>query len=187
MEIRHKNNPFLGEMWIPIGTKSVTISKIGVDDNILVNQHTGEVNATHVIVRKKVDKQKFVKTFADYMAFTFDLTAAGNKALRIVMWTLQEFGQNKDLISLDKWTHEEFCNLHENLSLSLPTFRRGLNELTNSKILAKSTRQGYYFINPNCLFNGDRIVFSTIIENENRPKLRDPNTIDMLTGKADSE
>jgi len=27
-------------------------------------------------------------------------------------------------------------------------------------------RTGRYFLNPNCLFNGDRIAFSTVIERE---------------------
>lgn len=166
---RHKENPFIEGMMIPIGTKSVRISRLGKDDNVLVNQHTGEVTGTHVVARKYVDKERFVKTYADYMAFTFELSKAGNKALRVVMWTMKEFSIGKDMCVLDSYTYEEFMEHHKDseppLTLSYPTFQRGLKELEKSKIIAKSMRVGHYFINPSCLFNGDRqVAFSTVLE-----------------------
>lgn len=180
--IRHKVNPFVGEMEIPVGTKSVTISTLGKDNNILVNQSTGEVTGTHVVARKKIDSERFIKTFADYMAFTFELTKAGNKALRVVMWAMKEQSVGKDTVTLDKYSHEDFLKQHgfsgketkenkENKAkenkvpaLSYPTFARGLAELEKAKIIAKTVRTGVYFINPSCMFNGDRIAFTTLIE-----------------------
>lgn len=167
---RYRTNPFAKDMLIPVGSKSVRITSLGRDDNILVNQATGEVTGTHVVARKKVDTEKFVKTFADYMAFTFDLSKAGNKALRVVMWALKESSVNKDTVVLDKYTHEQFLSMHaENdppLTLSYPTFTRGLGELEKAKIIAKTIRSGTYFINPQCMFNGDRVAFTTLIERE---------------------
>lgn len=162
-------------MVIPIGGKDVRISTLGKDNNVLVNQATGEITGTHVIARKRVDREKFVKTFADYMAFTFDLTRAGNKSLRVVMWALKEQAIEKDVVILDKYTYESFLELHgfgsdesvKNTSkpaLSYATFARGLSELEKASIIAKTIRVGHYFINPNCMFNGDRVAFSTVIE-----------------------
>ncbi len=186
-EIRHEKNPFLENMWVPIGSKSVTMSPLGKNNDILINQSTGEVHGTHIVARKRVDKEKFVKTFANYMAFTFDLTLSGNKALRVLMWALQEKGRNKDLIMLDKWTHEDFMAKHDSLALSLTSFRRGLTELCKAQIIAKSVRKGHYYINPNCLFNGDRIVFSTVIETQNETNNRiDHKTKDFINGKPDN-
>lgn len=166
--IRHKSNPFIDDMMIPVGNKNVRISKLGKDENILINQATGEVTGTHVVAHKRVDKEKFVKTFADYMAFTFDLTRAGNKALRVVMWALKEQAIGKDTVVLDKYTHEQFFESHKHIKpplvLSYPTFTRGLKELETASIIAKTIRAGTYFINPNCIFNGDRVAFSTVIE-----------------------
>ena len=172
--IRHKTNPFIDEMVIPVGSKNVQISTLGSEHNILVNQHTGEVSGTHVIARKKVDTTKFLKTFADYMAFTFDLTRAGNKTLRVVMWAMQEQAVSKDTVILDKHAHQDFLACHgfsekegrssKIPSLSYPTFARGLGELEKAKIIAKTVRAGTYFINPSCMFNGDRIAFTTLIE-----------------------
>ena len=174
--IRHTLNPFVENMLIPVGTKNVRISSLGKDANILVNHHTGEISGTHVVAHKKVDTGKFVKTFADYMAFTFDLTKAGNKALRIVMWAMKEQSIGKDIVLLDKYTYEAFLSAHgfsdmetkesKKPSLSYPTFTRGLAELERSKIIAKTVRIGFYFINPNCMFNGDRIAFTTLIERQ---------------------
>lgn len=172
--IRYETNPFVENMLIPVGSKSVQISTIGKDSNILVNQHTGEVAGTHVVARKKVDTEKFIKTFADYMAFTFDLTRAGNKALRVVMWAMKEQAMKKDVVVLDKFTLKEFLDSYGfseidgkgSPSLSYPTFTRGLSELEKAKIIAKTVRAGTYFINPNCMFNGDRIAFTTLIERD---------------------
>lgn len=173
--VRHKTNPFLEDMVIPVGSKNVRISKLGKENNILVNQSTGEVTGTHVVAHKKVDTERFIKTFADYMSFTFDLTKAGNKTLRVVMWAMQEQALSRDRVVLDKVTHEAFLEFHgfsdeektkdEKVpSLSYSTFTRGLGELEKSKIIAKTTRIGEYFINPSCMFNGDRVAFTTIIE-----------------------
>ena len=178
--IRYKENPFLKDMLIPVGNKNISFSALGKDENILVNQSTGEVTGTHVVARKRVDTTKFVKTFADYVAFTFELTRAGNKALRVVMWALQHKCINKDTVVLDKYTHEEFLETwgfsedekaernkkksEQKPALSYPTFARGLGELERAKIIAKTMRTGFYFINPNLMFNGDRIAFTTVIE-----------------------
>ena len=73
---RYEINPFLTEMDLTVGTKNVKISTIGKDENILVNQSTGEVQGTHVVAFKKVDKDKFVKAFANYTNAPADLNAA---------------------------------------------------------------------------------------------------------------
>lgn len=165
---RYEVNPFVEGMEMQVGTKSVRVSALGKDDNILVNQTTGEVTGTHVVAHKRVDKEKFVKTFADYMAFTFDLSKAGNKSLRVVMWAAKQFAIGRDKVDLGKYTYEAFLDFYAGseppLVLSYPTFTRGLAELEKAKIVAKTIRQGHYFLNPNCLFNGDRLAFSTVIE-----------------------
>lgn len=167
---RHKKNPFLEGMTLTVGSKSVTVSPMGSDNNVLVNQVTGEVTGTHIVARKRVDSEKFVKTFSNYMAFTFDLSKAGNKALQIVMWAVLNHAMSKDTVSLDKYTWEDFMEKHQHLEpplkLSYPTFARGLAELERSKMIAKTIRAGVYFINPTCVFNGDRIAFTTLLERD---------------------
>lgn len=164
--VRHKTNPFLEDFEIEIGSKSVRISPLGKGQNILVNQLSGEVTGTHVVARKRVDTEKFVKTFADYMAFTFDLSKAGNKALRVLMWAVKESAVGKDIVVLDSVALEAFLRCYGDppLVLSTSTFNRGIAELEKAKIIAKTARVGHYYINPACIFNGDRVAFTTVIE-----------------------
>lgn len=169
---RYKTNPFVDSMLVPVKGKQVRISKLGDDNNILVNQNTGEVHGTHVTTFKKVDSEQFVKVFTANIGLTFDLSSAGIKAFTVLFFAVQKNGLGRDQVDLDVLTLEEFTEIHKDreppLRLSHPTFMRGLAELVKAKIIAKSMRQGRYFINPNFIFNGDRIAFTTVIERQKR-------------------
>ena len=56
--VRYKENPFIKELVVPVGKQNVRVSRLGKDDNILVNQATGEVHGTHVAAYRKVDKEE---------------------------------------------------------------------------------------------------------------------------------
>jgi len=165
---RYKTNPFLADMIIPIKGKQIRLSSLGADNNILVNQSTGEVQGTHVTTFKRVDGEQFVKLFTANIALTFDLSAQGIKAFTVLTWAVQNRALSKDEIYLDTHTREDFIEAHKGqekpLRLSQPTFARGLAELVKAQIIAKTVRQGCYWINPNFMFNGDRIAFTTLIE-----------------------
>ena len=45
-----------------------------------------------------------------------------------------------------------------------------VEELTDAKIIAKSFRKGFYFINPNFAYNGNRIAITTAIELKEKSK-----------------
>lgn len=156
-------------MILPIKNQKVQLSRLGRDDNVLVNQSTGETQGTHVTTFRRVDSDEFVKIFTANIAMTFELKAAGIKTLGILAWILQAKGIRKDLAPLDKFVLDDFLDAHKDkkLALSQATFSRGLSELENAKIIAKHLRAGWYFINPNFIFNGDRIAFTTVIERDN--------------------
>ncbi len=88
--IRHDHNPFIERMVVPIKGQAVKMSKLGKDDNILVNQSTGEIQGTHITTYKKVDAEQFVKLFTANIALTFDLKAAGIKAFNILILPHQQ-------------------------------------------------------------------------------------------------
>lgn len=190
--VRYDRNPFIENMVVPIRGQPVRLSKLGKDDNILVNQATGEVQGTHVTTYRRVDAEQFVKLFTANIALTFDLKAAGIKAFNVLLWCLQNRAVDRDLIPLDKIVLDEFLAEYSDrkppIKLSQPTFWRGLAELEKAQIIAKHLRQGWYYINPNFAFNGDRIAFTTVIErkkaaepsNKNNQLDRDPDTADMF-------
>lgn len=168
--VRYSSSPFTENgLEIPTKKASVKLTRLGKKDDIqLVNYDTGEHHGTHVTTYRKVDASKFVKLFTQNIALTFDLKAAGIKAFNVLMWSVQNNAMQKDLILLDKYSLEEFLKENDKLNLSLATFWRGLAELELCQIIAKNIRPGWYYINPNFCFNGDRLVFTTLIEKESK-------------------
>ena len=162
-EVRYDKNPFVENMVVPVGTKNVKLSPLGKEENVLINASTGEHRGTHVTTYKKVDSEKFVKIFTANIALTFDLTSAGIKAFNVLMFSIQNQAINKDLLILDRFVLDDFLSEHD-VKMSFPTFMRGLRELVNAQIIAKHVRRAHYFINPNFVFSGDRIAFTTVIE-----------------------
>jgi hypothetical protein len=166
---RFKTNPFMEGMIVPVKGQQVKISRLGKDDNVLVNQSTGEMQGTHLTTYKRVDSEQFIKLFTANIALTFDLSAAGIKTLNILLWVVQNQAISKDVVVLDQMMLEEFLNDQTRpLKLSSATFKRGLNELEKSQIIAKTMRKSFYYINPNFVFNGDRIAFTTLIEKKQK-------------------
>ena len=165
---RYKENPFLEDLDIQIRSKNVKVSKLGKQDNIsLVNEDTGEHHGTFIGTTKRVDEEQFLKLFTSNIAMTFDLKAAGIKAFNVLCFVMQNTAIEKDKIFIDKYVLEDFNDCH-NKKLSKTVLYRGLGELINSKIIARAQREGEYFMNPNFCFNGDRIVFTTVIEKKEK-------------------
>lgn len=173
--VRHDTNPFLENMVISKRDKRIQLSKLGKDDNVLINQSTGEIHGTHVTTFKRVDSEQFIKIFTANIGLVFDLKPAGIKALTILIWVMQEKALSKDLVALDSYVLQDFLENQEQserpLKLSSSTFSRGIKELEDANIIAKHIRPGFYYINPNFIFNGDRIAFTTLIERNNQKNL----------------
>lgn len=161
---RYEKNPFIENMVIPVRNKQVKLSRLGKDDNVLLNQVTGEEQGTHLTTYRKVDEEQFVKLFTQNIALTFDLNSAGIKAFTVLIWAVQHGAISKDQVDLDHLTLEDFLAAHPDRKLSQATMKRGLRDLEKAQILARTLRKGRYFINPNFVFNGDRIAFTTLLE-----------------------
>jgi|SRR6188474_41401 len=163
--VRYETNPFLTDMTVPLKGRQVKISTLSKDSNVLINQTTGEVHGTHLLTYKKVDGEQFIKLFTANIALTFDLSAAGIKTFNVLAWVVQNKAISRDEVVLDSIMLSDFLKAQiKPLNLSLATFKRGLNELEEAQIIAKTMRKSFYFINPNFVFNGDRIAFTTLIE-----------------------
>ena len=165
---RYEKNPFINDMIVPVKGKQVKVSTLGKENHIVLNQTTGEVQGTHLTTYKKVDGEQFIKLFTANIALTFNLSAPGIKAFNVLLWVVQHTAITKDEVDLDSLTLKDFIEANQSkskpLKLSVATFKRGINELEQSQIIAKTLRKGRYFINPNFVFNGDRIAFTTLIE-----------------------
>ena len=152
----YRSNPFTEVLEITTKKKMIRVGH----GKQLVDVSTGEVdNVTHIVTYREVDDEEFIKFFTGNISLTFDLTSAGNKAFQIVMRVAQKEAMGKDEIYLNDEVIEEFVK-DFNVRLSTSTFRRGLKELLQKQIIAKSTKTNIYYLNPHLIFNGDRVAFT---------------------------
>lgn len=174
---RFLTNPFTNNLVIKTRSKSLRIrsGSLGKEDNIFINESTGEVLQTNVESYKQVDDDEFVKVFAKNIALTFDLTSAGIKTFNLLIWCVQYHAINKDVVQLDEITLDDFLGKNPEKKLAKTTLYRGITELVKTQIIARHKKMGFYFINPSFCFNGDRIVFMNAIERKKKISTDDEN------------
>lgn len=148
--VRHTKNPFAeGLLTIKKG-KSTIIS--GNTKKVLVDTNTGEIEGVALLHRyKTVDREQFVKLFVAEVSSLFDLSKSG---LKVFGYILHIIPVNKDEIFIHMPDLVTYCGWTQ-----YNTAYKGLGELMANKIIAMSAKHGHWFINPNILFNGDRIAF----------------------------
>ena len=52
--IRYEENPFTADMVVPVKQRQVQLSILGADNNILIDQSTGETKGTSLTTYRKV-------------------------------------------------------------------------------------------------------------------------------------
>lgn len=172
----YKNNPFMDEKYplVQVKTKRITNNKGGYlvksDDGQVVSQIAGFWHA------EEVDSTKFVKLYVNGVKAFSGLTSKGTKVFELMYHEIQR-NQGKDKISL------RFGSIDQNVTkISKSTFYDGLNELVEKKFLAPTDAPNVYWVNPDYVWNGDRLSFvKTYVRNAEKsiPK-RDTNTLDMF-------
>ncbi|MFM3140552.1 hypothetical protein AB8T65_28535 [Klebsiella pneumoniae] len=156
----YKMNPFVFEKELKIETKTrnLTVRK-GTELVNKDNSDESESYLTNIIQQKEVDKEEFIKLFTSQIKVYFDLTKTAYKIFLIILSLYQkEIG--KDYVLL---TCKKAQNIAKTLDfeLSSPIFYRGIKELIEKKIIAKSVDKIVFYINPAIFFNGDRARFVT--------------------------
>lgn len=162
--LRYKENPFL----LPAvtntnsGTKKVTSNK---DKLLIISEKTGEQLAGAGFFHyEEVDKTQFLKLYINGVKALTELSSSGTKVFEVLYRTVQD-NMNKDkvLIAYDLIDQDI-------VSISESTFFRGMKELIEKKFIAETTIQNLYFINPDYIFNGDRLSFVKTFIKSNDPK-----------------
>lgn len=180
--VAYAKNPFWKPCEVKVGTKKVTIA-----GGFVSSPETGE-SVQHAGLHKVefVDEDKFIKIFTQNLKAFFDLTPASQKVLQCLLATLQE-NPNAEGIHLPWFTVEDYSKSRD-MKISRATFHRALHEMLEKGFIAESEHANFYWINPHLFFNGDRLVFINEYRKNGVVKpVRDPNTVDMLTGKTDNE
>ena len=146
----HKQNPFMPE--VKSRTRRVT-NKRG--DMMLVSSDTGEIKApiAGFWEAEEVDSTKFLKLFVNGVKALAELTSAGTKIFELLYIEIQN-NAGKDQVYLS------YTALDENqTAISRSTFARGISELIDKKFIAAMPAVGWYWVNPDYIWNGDRLAF----------------------------
>lgn len=175
----HTVNPFIptAASNTKSGVKKITSSK--GDKMMMVSENTGEIVAQGAGFwhTQEVDKTQFVKLYINGVKALKELTQAGTKLFAVLYDQVQiQIGIDKiqlSYASIDQKVHP----------ISKPTYSRGMKELIEKGFLAATPVQGVWYINPDFMWNGDRLAFVKEIRLA-KPKRKaeeiDSKTIDMF-------
>lgn len=163
----YRENPFMSGLRMTIRPKRLTVAR----GSTLIDSNTGEIQGTTEVMQViPVDDTQFVKLYTANIGAFFDLSRAGLRVFGALMIAAQKH-VGTDLVYLD------LKSLPEEVALSKQTFYRGLAELVENNFCAKHESPGWYFVNPNLFFNGDRVRF---VREYRKVKKADDLTIDMF-------
>ena len=153
----------------------------------LLDPATGELiakSAIHTIEEK--DDENFVKVFAAGIAASYDLTKTAQRVFQVVLDQYQRTpmsGGYADAVNLF-WFGDGIEG--RDVGMSEFTFKRGLRELLDKSFLYPKDSASFW-TNPALFFKGNRVVFIKEYRRKSTTTDRDPNTVDLITGKTDKE
>lgn len=178
--VLHETSPFLPN--VQTRTKRVT-NKRG--DMMLVSTGTGEVQSqiAGFWESEEVDSAKFVKLFVNGVKALAELSNSGSRVFELLYIEMQRnIGKDQVYLSytgLDK--HEK--------AISRSTFSRGLAELIDKKFIASMPAIGWYWVNPDFIWNGDRLAFVKEYRKASataKPAEKDTLTMDLFAENPDA-
>ena len=148
---QHEASPFISNLSFPIGKKNAIIGK---SDESILNNDTGEIidNSLYIARKHDVDKDHFVKIFHAHLSAIFDLSKC---ALKIFSY----------IASVTQYDDQIIFNLKKCCEYTgykgVESIYKGLAELCNAEIIARTTDYNLYYINPQLFYRGDRMVLVT--------------------------
>lgn len=149
--VLYQNNPFVVGGMVKSRTKRIT-NKRG--DMMIVGE-SGEMVApiAGFWQAQEVDASKFVKLYVNGVKAFKELTGAGTKVFEVLYLEVQKsIGQDKVYIS--------FSMVDQDANpMSHATYKRGMAELIAKNFLAPMPHQSWYWLNPDFMWNGDRLAF----------------------------
>lgn len=151
---KYDHNPFISNAVINTkqGVKRIT-NKDG-NKMMVVSENTGEIIAPAGFWQaQEVDRTQFVKLYINGVKAFRNLHGSGAKVFEVLYMKVQRnIGQ--DTIWLT------FLSLNQlETPISETAFYRGMKELLEKGFIAESITPGKYYLNPDYMWNGDRLAF----------------------------
>lgn len=173
---KYTQNPFIGDAVANTKTGVKRISNRQGDRMMVVSESTGEIVAPAGFWQaQEVDKSQFVKLYVNGVKALKDLTGAGTKVFELLYLEVQK-NIGKDAVWLS------YTMIDQEVSkISRTTFFKGMKELVEKGFIAESTTQNRYFINPDFMWNGDRLAFVKEYRLKKSRSNADTKTLDMFS------
>ncbi|WP_232550600.1 hypothetical protein [Klebsiella pneumoniae] len=150
-------NPFCFETEIKIETRkrNLTVSR---GTELIERKDTSKTYFANIVHTQQVDKEEFIKLYTSQIKAYFDLTKTAYKVFFIFLRIYQD-AIGKDHFYLSCKKAMSLAEKIDHFILSESIFYRGIKELIEKRIIAKTNEKNWYFINPAIVFNGDRARF----------------------------
>ncbi|WP_431225745.1 hypothetical protein ACQ86O_15645 [Serratia sp. L9] len=150
-------NPFCFETELKIETrkKNLTVSR---GTELIERKDTSKSYFANIVHTQEVDKEEFIKLYTSQIKAYFDLTKTAYKVFFIFLRIYQD-AIGKDHFYLSCKKAMSLAEKLDHFVLSESIFYRGIKELIEKRIIAKTNEKNWYFINPAIVFNGDRARF----------------------------
>lgn len=147
-------NPFLSNAVANTKQGGRRISNKDGNRMMVVSESTGEVLAPAGFWQyEEVDKTQFVKLYVNGVKAFKGLTNAGTKVFEVLYLEIQKnIGKDKIYMGYGQLDHDI-------TPMSEATFNRGMKELVEKAFLAATPSIGWYWLNPDFIWNGDRLAF----------------------------
>ncbi|ELQ4077746.1 hypothetical protein QSO36_004436, partial [Escherichia coli] len=168
-------NPFCFETELKIETrkKNLTVSR---GTELIEKKDTGKSYFANIVHTQEVDKEEFIKLYTSQIKAYFDLTKTAYKVFFIFLRIYQD-AIGKDHFYLSCKKAMSLAEKIDHFVLSESIFYRGIKELIEKRIIAKTNEKNWYFINPAIVFNGDRARFVSEIIKKKEAMEEQPESI----------
>ena len=155
----YATNPFLSQFTVNLSERKMTVAR---GANVVDKEGDIVAPATYAQIHQ-VDNEEFIKLYTTNMQAFFDLSKPAVKVLGCVFHALQKSAINQDKVFLNHYkANEIYEELTANDTIAEATYLRGIKELLKKDFIAEAPEgPGFFYINPNLVFNGDRVRFVT--------------------------
>lgn len=147
----YRINPFMTDTQVVPRTKRITNNR----GDMMITSREGEVVApiAGFWQAQEVDSAKFVKVYVNGVRAFRELTNPGARVFEALFMEVQNT-ISKDRVYLSFRRVDQLNN-----PMGMSTFRRGVRELIEKKFIAPTEEQNWYWLNPDYMWNGDRLAF----------------------------
>ena len=167
----YESNPYEDKLNSSMGVKSVSVgSEKKFGSMQMVNKDTGEVenlNETRTFYRKqKVDNETFLKLYPKYLKLFFGLSST---AIKVLLYIFSEL-QKPDY----KNTNVLYFYIQDCMDMagynSRSAVYNGLVELIRVNFIQRHKLSNLYYVNPEVVFNGNRMLIVEEFERDFNPE-----------------